>query len=68
MSMIRGRLNSERDVTPEEVSVGEPVYVQQGEAWVRKKDGVAVQIESGSLSDLLKVLRRKKLNSRPLGA
>jgi len=48
--MIRGKVISDREVIPQEVTIGEgePLFVQRGNKWF-KKDGTQVQVDTKSL-------------------
>lgn len=57
MTMIRGKAVSEKEVIPNEVLVGEPVFVHDGKEWLNK-EGHKVNVEIKSLTDWLTELSK----------
>lgn len=61
MTMIKGKITSDIEITPREVVVGgEALFVRQDERWV-KRDGTPGRVETMSLKELL-----AKLAQRPV--
>lgn len=59
MAIIRGKITSDKEVIPNVVNIGEPLFTCDGNGIWYKQDGSRVEIETKSLNDLLRELNIK---------